>query len=277
MSTAEETSTEKLRTGKPFALWVMFGGLLYFGLALLALIVSLLVQDLTLFFILLSDPFILIPLVFVALFVLGAFASLTGKRWAFVLAAVVSIVFIIFFLPLLVNRLSNPAAGDFWLAISGLPALILVAIFSILALANAKGGLARKRYLATPESWGGLLTVAVVGFVIGGLIVGNIAATSITRILGGAAEAADIRIVLGAENPQTEVPFDPATLTVAVGDTVTWYNADIAVHTVTSDTGLFDSGDLAPGDTWSYTFAEAGTYTYHCIPHAFMKGTVVVS
>jgi plastocyanin len=72
--------------------------------------------------------------------------------------------------------------------------------------------------------------------------------------------------------------FNPATLTVKVGTTVTWTNQDPVVHTVTSDTGLFDSGDMAQGATFSYTFTTAGTYIYHCIPHhAKMMGTVVVT
>lgn len=72
--------------------------------------------------------------------------------------------------------------------------------------------------------------------------------------------------------------FNPDSLTVKVGTTVKWTNDDSVVHTVTSDTGLFDSGDLNPGDVFSFTFTAAGTYAYHCIPHhANMKGTVVVT
>jgi plastocyanin len=72
--------------------------------------------------------------------------------------------------------------------------------------------------------------------------------------------------------------FDPLTLTVKVGTTVTWTNGDNVTHTVTSDTGLFDSGDLAQGATFSYTFTTAGTYAYHCTPHhATMSGTIIVT
>jgi plastocyanin len=72
--------------------------------------------------------------------------------------------------------------------------------------------------------------------------------------------------------------FSPDTLTVKVGTTVTWTNQDSVEHTVTSDTGLFDSGALAQGKTFSYTFTAAGTYPYHCTPHhAKMAGSVVVT
>lgn len=72
--------------------------------------------------------------------------------------------------------------------------------------------------------------------------------------------------------------FDPSSLTVKEGTTVTWTNNDPTVHTVTSDTGVFDSGDMAQGTTYSYTFTTAGTYVYHCTPHhARMSGTIVVT
>jgi plastocyanin len=71
--------------------------------------------------------------------------------------------------------------------------------------------------------------------------------------------------------------FNPGDLTIKVGTTVTWTNEDNVVHTVTSDTGLFDSGELTKGATFTYTFTEAGVYPYHCIPHhANMKGTITV-
>src|SRR5687768_3488429 len=69
--------------------------------------------------------------------------------------------------------------------------------------------------------------------------------------------------------------FSPASLTVTVGDTVTWTNADDSPHTVTAD-GAFDSGNLAPGQTFSFTFAEAGTYTYVCRYHDEMVATITV-
>src|ERR1700756_4712164 len=52
--------------------------------------------------------------------------------------------------------------------------------------------------------------------------------------------------------------FSPSTLTIAVGTTVTWINKDNATHTVTSDDN-FNSGDIIPGNSYSYTFKTGGT------------------
>lgn len=72
--------------------------------------------------------------------------------------------------------------------------------------------------------------------------------------------------------------FNPSLITVSVGTTVTWTNLDSVVHTVTSTGGpvSFDSGNLSQGQTWQFTFAQAGTYTYRCTPHSYMTGTVIV-
>ena len=72
--------------------------------------------------------------------------------------------------------------------------------------------------------------------------------------------------------------FSPKTLTVAPGTTVMWTNKDSAPHTVTSDSGsTLASGDLSQGKSYTHTFTQAGTYTYHCTIHPFMHGTVIVS
>lgn len=76
--------------------------------------------------------------------------------------------------------------------------------------------------------------------------------------------------------------FNPPTLTVCVGQCVTWTNCDDMTHTVTDDGGpgpkaLVDSGDIAPGASYDITFLTAGTFPYHCSYHSHMKGVVVVS
>jgi plastocyanin len=72
--------------------------------------------------------------------------------------------------------------------------------------------------------------------------------------------------------------FSPSTLTVHVGDKVTWTNMDDAPHTVTSSSGptKLDSPTLNKGDTWSYTFTQAGDYSYYCAVHPNMKGAIKV-
>ena len=71
--------------------------------------------------------------------------------------------------------------------------------------------------------------------------------------------------------------FQPASLTINVGQTVTWTNNDTMAHTVTSDTGVWNSGTLNPGASFSFTFTTPGTYTYHCAFHGSMTGTIVVT
>ncbi|HEX7017570.1 MAG TPA: cupredoxin family copper-binding protein [Patescibacteria group bacterium] len=71
--------------------------------------------------------------------------------------------------------------------------------------------------------------------------------------------------------------FAPAHIEVKVGQTVTWVNQDQVPHTVTSDTGEFDSGQMANGASFSFTFSEAGTYHYHCQLHPAMTGQITVT
>ncbi len=72
--------------------------------------------------------------------------------------------------------------------------------------------------------------------------------------------------------------FQPASLKVKVGTTVTWTNSDTATQSVTSDTAnLFDSGVLNPGATYTFTFTQAGTFTYHSINAPTATGTIVVT
>jgi plastocyanin len=73
--------------------------------------------------------------------------------------------------------------------------------------------------------------------------------------------------------------FVPAEIRVRPGTKVTWVNCEreaIDPHSATSDGGLWDSGLLDPGGTYSRTFDEAGQFPYHCIPHPFMQATVIV-
>ncbi len=74
----------------------------------------------------------------------------------------------------------------------------------------------------------------------------------------------------------TNYSFQPATLAIPVGTTVTWINQDSVSHTSTSDTGPWDSGTLAHGQSFSFTFNQPGTFTYRCVIHPFMKGTIDV-
>lgn len=73
--------------------------------------------------------------------------------------------------------------------------------------------------------------------------------------------------------------LNPVTLTVKPGTRVTWTNRDGVAHTIMSDSGStvqYTSEQLAYGAVYTYTFDQAGTYTYHCSIHPSMKGSIVV-
>ena len=70
--------------------------------------------------------------------------------------------------------------------------------------------------------------------------------------------------------------YAPETVTVKAGTEVTWTNSDDATHTATADDSSFDTGDLDKGDAKSVTFDQAGSFTYYCRFHPFMKATVEV-
>jgi plastocyanin len=68
--------------------------------------------------------------------------------------------------------------------------------------------------------------------------------------------------------------FSPASITVAVGGTVTWTNQDGVPHTATGQS--FNTGNLNRGQSGSATFNQAGSFPYHCNIHPNMTGTVTV-
>ena len=71
--------------------------------------------------------------------------------------------------------------------------------------------------------------------------------------------------------------FDPDQITVAPGTTVTWVNDGEEPHTSTADDGMWDSGTLQPGESYSFTFDEPGSYSYFCEIHPDMTASVKVS
>jgi plastocyanin len=71
-----------------------------------------------------------------------------------------------------------------------------------------------------------------------------------------------------------DIAFDPASVEVPVGGTVTWTNNDTVAHTVRID-GT-DSGNIEPGATYSKTFGTAGTFPFSCGIHPSMTGVLTV-
>jgi len=70
--------------------------------------------------------------------------------------------------------------------------------------------------------------------------------------------------------------YGPSQLDVVPGQTVSWSNVSQRTHTVTSDTGLFDSGHLGPGGRFEFIFNRPGIYRYHCTIHSSIVGEVDV-
>ena len=74
--------------------------------------------------------------------------------------------------------------------------------------------------------------------------------------------------------------YAPAKIQVKKGTKVTWVNQDSLRHDISPDTESdnFKASELlGKGESYSFTFNTVGTYTYHCTPHPFMKGTVEVT
>jgi plastocyanin len=71
--------------------------------------------------------------------------------------------------------------------------------------------------------------------------------------------------------------FSPNPVEVKVGEIVTWINDDSGRYTVTSNDGIFDSGMLGKGQSFSFSFDKAGEYPYHWVPHPNTVGKVVVT
>ena len=94
-----------------------------------------------------------------------------------------------------------------------------------------------------------------------------------------------VSIALGSVSPGCETTnecYIPYSVSIMEHSSVTWTNDDMAVHTATSGTpedgpdGIFDSGLIPPGDTYTNQFNEEGMFDYYCIAHSWMTGKVEV-
>lgn len=95
-------------------------------------------------------------------------------------------------------------------------------------------------------------------------------------LYGGKKEEQDQDTVETEEVKISNFSFQPSTIQVKPGTSVNWLQQDNTPHTVTSQKGLFDSGNLSKGESFEFTFENAGTYEYDCTIHPSMTGTVIV-
>ena len=93
----------------------------------------------------------------------------------------------------------------------------------------------------------------------------------VAGLASGQAFAADAQVKIA------NFTFDPPTLTVKAGTTVTWVNADDIPHLVSEKDGKFSSSALDTNDKFSQTFSTAGTFEYFCAIHPHMTGKIVVT
>ena len=220
--------------------------------------------------------------------ILITFALLAAGIWRrFRVAYLVSAAFTGFFLifSFVVNWdhgigvFSDPEGTvEFTFVVTSLAGLVGAFAYSVLGLREL--GLRRKQVkgdtpLRTiPRS--SIIGLLLLGFVVGGLIVGSFAGATISRVISNSGIQADITVVQGAGASTNGQFYVPQSFTVKVGTSVNWVNRDTTPHTVTSTTGAFDSGSLASGAPYKFTFTQAGTYPYICSFHSWMKGTVTV-
>ena len=110
-------------------------------------------------------------------------------------------------------------------------------------------------------------------------ILGLLATVMVATLLlsaGSPGSSANTAEPASAEVKVDNFSFGPATLTVAVGTTVTWTNRDDIPHTIVSTDKVFKSKVLDTDEKFSFTFSKAGTYPYFCSIHPKMTGSVVV-
>jgi plastocyanin len=212
---------------------------------------------------------------FIILFGLSIVATWARPKVGYIMGLISSVAGTAILSPFtFVKGVSSPADfGLFFYVITIFPMMLAAALYSLMAyldLRNPNRPISSNRlYLRR------LIIILILGFMIGGVTVGSLAAGTENQLLSSANSNADITIPRGAA-VQGNTAYSPGNFTLKAGNTVTWVNKDTTVHTVTSTSGLFDSGNLNPGQTWSHAFTQSGVFKYYCALHAWMKGNVTV-
>jgi len=121
----------------------------------------------------------------------------------------------------------------------------------------------------------GIALVATLAFVaVGFLFHSNLIPTTPTEVV----PTEVVVIIPKGAGENLHLGFEPSTITIVIGvnNTVIWKNEDSDWHTAHSNIPEFNSGLIEPGGNFTHTFLRAGTYPYHCDPHPWMTGIVIV-
>jgi hypothetical protein len=92
---------------------------------------------------------------------------------------------------------------------------------------------------------------------------------------GGGGTSSTVSIPLTDYGGSQQPTFSPSVISITAGNSITWLNSDVVGHTTTSDTSLWNVS-LGPGQSYTRTFATAGTFPYTCTVHSGMSGRVIV-
>ncbi len=126
-----------------------------------------------------------------------------------------------------------------------------------------------------------LLAAGAFAFAVGTSCFSEHASPTASASLLGACQISDASALAGATQAIVVIhdfAFHPDTVVVQPGTTVTWVNCDAHAdaHTTTADGGQWDSPLIPAGSVYQRAFPVAGSFSYHCTPHPFMKATLVV-
>ena len=122
--------------------------------------------------------------------------------------------------------------------------------------------------------------IVVIGALVAMFAVNNNSGSMDMSKMSGASESSNSSAVSTNTVSIKNYIFTPATIKVKVGTMVTWTNTDAVSHNIVADKLSSDAPNtklFAKGESVSFTFNKAGTYAYHCFPHPYMHGTVVVT
>jgi plastocyanin len=144
-----------------------------------------------------------------------------------------------------------------------------------------------RKGISTAGAVGAVVSIIIIGAVAGigyfqfnvapSLFTSTTTSTATTSGLPPPGKYVNVTIPSGAASPPGP-GYGPATVKVVIGvnNTVVWTNADAALHTVTASDNSFNSGNMNQGNVFLYQFNTPGTFSYRCIYHSWMQGTVVV-